>query len=62
MNNKNSISKNRPSYIQQKFKSFVKPLIHENIQNIRNIQNIQQKKESFSLIRRQVPASRRESH
>ena len=41
MNNKNSISKNRTSYIQQKFKSFVKPLIHG------NIENIQQKNESF---------------
>ena len=41
MNNKNSISKNRTSYIQQKFKSFVKPKING------NIQNIQQKTESF---------------
>jgi len=42
MNNKNSISKNRPSYIQQKFKSFVKPPKIN-----KNIQNIQQKMESF---------------
>ena len=34
MNNKNSISKNRTSYIQQKTESFVKPIINGNNGNI----------------------------
>jgi hypothetical protein len=60
MNNKNSISKNRPSYIQQKNELLVKPQINGKIQNILQkrelfvkpqingkIQNIQQKTELF---------------